>query len=163
MNKPRIELKNIKHFAAGSQETYCYTANVYVDGKRWGTTENDGRGGPDNIHALEGDWQEVNKLNERVKATYPRTESEWFPDGLATTLEILFGDLVTDHLRRKEFNKLLKQDVFITADGKGLYVTKGRLKPDPTKVEMRRNPNDGRTYLADLPREEAYELYKKHS
>jgi hypothetical protein len=40
-----ITLKNLKHFAAGSQETYCFTATVYLDGKKVGTAENDGHGG----------------------------------------------------------------------------------------------------------------------
>ena len=40
-----ISLKNLKHFAAGSQETYCFTATVYLNGKRVGTAENDGHGG----------------------------------------------------------------------------------------------------------------------
>ena len=40
-----LTLKNLKHFAAGSQETYCFTATVYLDGKKVGTAENDGHGG----------------------------------------------------------------------------------------------------------------------
>jgi hypothetical protein len=43
-------VKGIKHFAAGSQETECFTATVYERGKRVGYTENDGHGGCNNTH-----------------------------------------------------------------------------------------------------------------
>ena len=41
----RIELKNIQHAAFASQETACFTATVYLDGKRAGTVSNTGTGG----------------------------------------------------------------------------------------------------------------------
>jgi hypothetical protein len=43
----KLELKNIKYFASGSQETPCYTATVYVDGKKAIYVDNDGHGGCD--------------------------------------------------------------------------------------------------------------------
>lgn len=41
----QITLKNFKHAAFASQETYCFEATVYIDGKKAGIASNDGHGG----------------------------------------------------------------------------------------------------------------------
>lgn len=43
----RIQLKNVKYAAFASEETHCYDASVYFDGKKVGTVKNDGHGGCD--------------------------------------------------------------------------------------------------------------------
>ena len=43
----KIELKNISHYARGSEETPCYNATVYVNGKKTIEVGNDGHGGCD--------------------------------------------------------------------------------------------------------------------
>ena len=43
----KIELKNIKYAKFASEETHCYEATVYFEGKRTGTVKNDGHGGCD--------------------------------------------------------------------------------------------------------------------
>jgi hypothetical protein len=43
----KVELKNVKYSAFASQETHCFEATVYIDGKRVGTVSNEGYGGPD--------------------------------------------------------------------------------------------------------------------
>jgi hypothetical protein len=41
----KITLKNFKHAAFASQETYCFEATVYIDGKKAGIASNEGHGG----------------------------------------------------------------------------------------------------------------------
>ena len=41
----KIELKSFKHYERLSDETYCFTANIYVNGIKCGTAENRGIGG----------------------------------------------------------------------------------------------------------------------
>ncbi len=48
-----ITLKNFKHAAFASQETYCFEATVYIDGKKAGTASNDGHGGCTFVHLTE--------------------------------------------------------------------------------------------------------------
>ena len=43
----KLELKNITYYKQGSQETPCYNAIVYVDGKKMIDVGNDGHGGSD--------------------------------------------------------------------------------------------------------------------
>jgi len=41
----KLELKKVKIFLPGSQETICFTADIYANGKKVGYAENDGHGG----------------------------------------------------------------------------------------------------------------------
>ena len=43
----RLTVKNYKRVEWMSEETDCYQASLYLDGKRIGTAENSGQGGPD--------------------------------------------------------------------------------------------------------------------
>lgn len=45
-----ITLKNFKHAAFASQETYCFEATVYIDGKKAGRASNEGHGGCTFVH-----------------------------------------------------------------------------------------------------------------
>lgn len=51
-DKPRVELKNLKFAEFASEETNCYEATVYVDGKRFCIASNQGHGGPDSYDAI---------------------------------------------------------------------------------------------------------------
>lgn len=46
----KIELKNFKHYDRLSEETYCFTANIWVDGTKCGYAENRGFGGETSYH-----------------------------------------------------------------------------------------------------------------
>ena len=46
----KLEMKAIKLAQFKSQETYCYEANVYLDGKPFAIVGNDGHGGCDYQH-----------------------------------------------------------------------------------------------------------------
>lgn len=48
----KITLKNLKYAAFASEETSCFSATVYCDGKRLCTARNDGHGGCDSYDAL---------------------------------------------------------------------------------------------------------------
>jgi len=48
----KIELKNIKYAAFASEETHCYDATLYLDGKAMFRVGNDGHGGCDAHHRL---------------------------------------------------------------------------------------------------------------
>ncbi len=170
MNKPVITLKNIKHFAAGSQETHCYTATIYVDGERFATVENNGHGGCDNVHPITGGYESVSELETRIKATYPRIESEFFPGGLEPDLEIICGDLVNDHLFRKDFKNAMRKVSFTIPGKTGIYQLPAKIKPTAQQLasikEAAKHPRSkwkDHVILNSLPEEQALALYKKHS
>ena len=59
----KLELKNIKYFASGSQETPCYTATVYVDGKKAIYVSNNGHGGCDKHDVADSfTWKDIENI-----------------------------------------------------------------------------------------------------
>mgnify|MGYP001439841048 CR=1 FL=1 len=158
--KPVITLKNIKHHSGLSQETHAYTATIYVDGKKFAAVSNAGHGGSDEVHPFEGGYPAVEELEKRIKETYPRTESKYFPDGFEQSLESICCDLVNEFLHKREFKKTLKKFAFLQ-DGK-LFTIK---KAGTTTLEKVKAASwaKGATFLADLPEDEAFELFKAHS
>ncbi len=52
----KLQLKKIKIYDELSEETICFTAELYADGKKVATVENDGRGGSTDVYFTEG-WR----------------------------------------------------------------------------------------------------------
>lgn len=52
----KLTLKKIKFYDELSEETNCFTADLYADGKKVATVKNDGRGGSTDVYFTEG-WR----------------------------------------------------------------------------------------------------------
>lgn len=153
-----IELRNIKYAAFASQETPCYAATVYIDGKKVGTVENDGHGGSDLIHPRE--------LEQQLQAyadTLPTHEFHGMT--LPESPESILQGLLYDHLDKRALTRDLKNRfVFTKADGK-VYQTK-KLSPDVVTA-MKGDPallasklKDSVAILNLLPFDQALGLYR---
>lgn len=152
--KPTLELKSIKVLLANSQETLCYNAKLYVDGKLWGTVSNDGHGGCDYQHPLKGGWDEVRKLNELIKETYPeqsytieyggKTETKTFkPD-----LEDICSKLVEEHLFEKKWKTRLKnQLVAVNTKEMEIYTWPRRMGASKETIKRYEESGGFRDYL----------------
>lgn len=165
MEKPIIELKNIKHFAAMSQETYCYTATLYVDGKKFGTVGNEGHGGCDTVHPVSGGFQAAKELEERIKATYPREESEYIEGGLEPSLEGICCDLVSEFLEKKLFKSMMRRVCYIQNGEKAIRQMPSHFKPTPETIALIKAKAEWAkdvTFLADLSEEEAFSRFKEY-
>ncbi len=62
-----ITLKNISHNERLSEETNCFSATIYIDGKNAGEASNHGHGGPTMIHPRELEQ----KINAYTKTLPP--------------------------------------------------------------------------------------------
>lgn len=71
----RVTLKNIKHNMAMSEETNCFSATVYIDGKKAGKVCNRGNGGENEYWPL----SLRDTLNEIAKPL-PKWKSSYDPD-----------------------------------------------------------------------------------
>jgi hypothetical protein len=109
----KIELRRISHNARMSEETPCFTADLYVDGTKRGTVSNRGTGGSHDF----SDWNAEKEINEYAKALPPNQfPAEWCKNGESRdypqTAETIVGDLLDKHLEEKqkkaEVNKLIK-------------------------------------------------------
>ncbi len=151
----KLELKNIKHSEWASEETHCYKASLYVDGKPLAIVSNDGHGGPDRDYAHPKFNDEFSVYCDKMLAVHayfkslPNTPSEWCADGLPQELEFWCADQVNDWLSARELKKNLKKSyVYHFADGAGMFAHK--LRPASTVAVV----------LNDMPFADALAIWK---
>ena len=152
----KLELKNIKHTAWASEETHCYQASLYVNGKPVAIVSNDGRGGTDRDyphpkiepHTYRFVMTEVHAYFKSL----PNTPSEWNEDGMEQRLEFWCADQVNDWLIARELkSKLRKAFLFQFADRVGVFAHKTR----PSRAA------GVAVVLNDLPFDEALSIWKE--
>ena len=115
----KIELKNIKYAAFASQETSCYEAAIYIDGKKAGVVENNGHGGSDNVHP----WQLANQIDEYAKTlpfaacsfSDPRTGKAAM---MAQDHETIFSGLLTTWLHERDLKRAMSRRILFLRDGR---------------------------------------------
>ena len=153
----KLELKNIKHTEWASEETHCYQASLYVDGKPVAIVSNDGHGGADRYYdhpkfkGGKSAWcDKMQEVHEYFKSL-PNIPSEWCADGLPQKLEYWCAEQVDDWLSARELkSKLKKQFLFQFADKVGVFAHKTR----PSRAHKA-------TILNDLPFDEALSIWKE--
>lgn len=94
-----ITLKGIQYSERMSDETYCFSATVYVDGKRAGTVMNHGTGGPN-----EYDFDTA-ALDAYCKGL-PARKTEY--GTFAVELDELVDDVFCDWLHVKELKRMTR-------------------------------------------------------
>jgi hypothetical protein len=104
----KIEVKNIKTNMAFSEETICFKADVYVNGKKVFYAENDGHGGMTSVMPYGIDERKIyhevieylaSKGKDEIERKYP--------------LEYLVDDVIDDYVNereRKKFNTKREKD-----------------------------------------------------
>jgi len=134
MQISKLEVKNISYYARGSEETPCYNATVYINGKKAIEVSNEGHGGSDRQHTYpemqRGLLQEVNKY-----CIEKFGQETWEHGGKTYST-----DLDLEHYCHKELydwldRKTLKKDLnakFLCQEDKELFAYK---KPKGYKEE----------------------------
>jgi hypothetical protein len=121
----KIELRNLKTAAFASEETTCFQASLYVDGKRCGAVSNDGHGGC-NAYSDRDAWRKVQDYAATLPGITSTLGSESFtyqPDA-----DSLVDAALDVALLDKQFRRLYAHHVvFLGTDGK-LYNTR-KLEP----------------------------------
>jgi len=118
----KIELKNIKYSEFASHETSCYEATIYIDGKKAGIVDNDGRGGCDRVTP----WQLANEIDAYAK-TLPPVVCKWIdpdtgkPAEMEQAHETIFGDILADWLHAKDLKRVMSRCVMFTREDGRLY------------------------------------------
>ena len=161
-----ITLKNVKHSEFASQETHCFEATVYVDGKRSFIVSNDGHGGCDSYRPI-NNKKTYSQVNDEVanidECLALNREPHTFGGTCSIThsLEIEIGDLVNDWLFGKDFKKTMKKVAFIK-DG-AIHTLKGSIKPTlEILAKVKNTPWWKPEYilLNDLREKEAFARFK---
>ena len=158
----KIELKKLKVFESGSQETYCFTAELWVDGRYQGSVRNDGQGGS---HIISPPSLEA-QINEWGKTLPPR-KIPGIDDPVHQDAESLINDIVSAYVAKKELQQLLRKNIIFTkTDAKGVYEV-GPKAPDMILafVQNQQQQREFRDYfkvdkiLNLLPFDEALQVY----
>ena len=107
----KIELKALKYSDFASQETHCFHANIYIDGKKAGWAENDGRGGMTSIHPHQL-YTTIKQCTDKIP---PRIVDF---NGTTLTLEAspdsYIDELVTAALHEKDLKRAMKKKILFT-------------------------------------------------
>lgn len=168
-DKPEIELKSIQVSQFASQETNCYTASLFVDGQRWGTVGNDGRGGADHFHGVDGrNYGHIEILNKRIAATYPKVDLGEGLGEIDADLESVCSDLVTTHLLSKDLKRALSSKLLFTrTDKPGVFQIplkqKGKTFSHQAVADAARADKPGFVSLNALPFDEALAIYRREA
>ena len=104
----KIELKNIKINQAFSEETTCFKADLYIDGKKVGYASNDGRGGCTDYGVFKHEDRPLLEKADEYCKTLPEKDLGSFK--LAMNLEHFIDELIYAE-DGKKFEKKLQKDM----------------------------------------------------
>jgi hypothetical protein len=116
----KIELKNLKHSDFASQETYCFEASVYIDGKKAGTVSNQGCGGSHSYHP--------NTLYQLLKAEADKLPPhEWRLNEEVLTIQpdadTIISELVTEALAIKDLKSGMRRRILFIGENGEVFET----------------------------------------
>lgn len=104
----KLELKNVKFYESMSEETNCFQADLFINGKKIASVKNDGQGGCTDYRVLDFKNQQILRDAEAYCKTLPKEKiTETFE--FQPTLESKIDDLFEAWLKVKEEQKLVKQ------------------------------------------------------
>ena len=156
----KIELKSLKYSDFASQETHCFQANIYIDGKMRGWASNDGRGGMTNIQPNDL-WAEIKQYTDKMPPTiYKYGDQEMTleasPDGL-------IDEFVTLALHEKDLKRAMKTRILFTRENQVFEtkkLTAAELAASLAHAQIKDKLNADQV-LNLLPMGEALSLYTK--
>ena len=173
MQISKLEIKNISHYARGSEETPCYNATVYINGKKAVEVSNDGHGGSDRQHTYpESDF----RLQDIDKWCIEKFGQETWEHGGKT----YSTDLDLEHYCHQELynwldTKLLKKEL----KKNYVCVEKDKTKDEEFLVTWKRKGNHTDDYFKNflktdyphmvekclnfMPFDQALELFKEYT
>jgi hypothetical protein len=173
MKIDKLEVKNISYYARGSEETPCYNATVYINGKKAVEVSNDGHGGCDRQHVWHENGFRLQEINEWCVAKFGK--STWEHDGktysIDLDLEHYCHDELYKHLDTKALKKELKKNY--------VCVEKDKVKDEEFLVTWKRKGNHTDDYFKNflktdyphmvdkclnfLPFDQALKLFKEYT
>ena len=157
-----ITIKNLKVAEFASEETLCFQATVYVDGKRAFTAQNGGHGGPNIYEPLKSSEQERVRFRSLVAElegwakTLPQINR---CGGYDQSLDSLVDDAVQKAQDEKRLRKILKRGAIWTVANE---IRKYRCAPEhPQFRPAVERDFPGAVVLNDVPFARAMALYEK--
>ena len=183
-----MELKNLSLNTSISEETHCFRASVYINGKRMFTASNGGNGGPNfyspsDFGKGKEAFEEAMAIAREEAKQYTLKKIElgeglqWaidaFGDGKSDELiDWLITDLINEPLTLKEMRKTLKKKITIYDPKKKQTFSLGKDKPTDENIDKykdhfatksdEKNVKDW-IWLNTIPEAEAYKYWRTAS
>ena len=162
----RLELKNVIYNSRLSQETPCFTASLWLNGKAQGHAYNHGHGGATMVEPL----ALCLTLNNYGAALPPLEIASG--DGTSITLrqtaETIIDDLLTTWLYSRDLRRLLTSHlVYTRSDKPGIYhadkLDRDNLKRQLTQIDTIRHKLKIEQCLNSISFDDALTIYRKTS
>lgn len=150
-----IEFKSIKTLASLSEETACYTAKLYIDGKYVADVSNRGHGGCDEYAFKAGFSYDTIKAADAYLATLPVIDTEY---NIHNSVEIMGQEAANRAIELANFRSKLSRKILIVKDG-GVY-TIGAPKT-PANIEACKAKYGAENVLNTMSVEQAFEVFVK--
>jgi hypothetical protein len=99
----KVELKNVKINKQLSDETVCFSADLWLDGMKAGTASNRGHGGNNEVHIQ--DRALFNAFNQFCLSQPAIPPSSSFNYELKMDMDLFISELVADHQERQAFKR----------------------------------------------------------
>ena len=183
-----MELKNLSHNVTFSEETHCFRASVYINGKRMFSASNGGNGGP-NFYSPSDFGKGKEAFDEAMAIAREEAKQytlkkielgedlQWaidaFGDGKSDELiDWLITDLINEQLTLKEMRKTLKKKVTVYDPKSNDILHLGKDKPTDEILEKYKNhfatKSDEKNakdwiWLNMIPEAEAYKYWRTAS
>ena len=172
---PEITLKKVDVHEGLSEETFCFTADVYVDRKKTFRASNQGFGGPTDFNSVDQEpmkatWDKVAEINEALAEHHPPIPCSWDPslEPMKMSLESKVSYLVADHLTWRDIQKqTAKCFYFWNPIDKGFYTIKMKRKMpatfyrDPKNIKVVQEANPDVIIFNGMPKDEALKAYEE--
>lgn len=104
----KIKLKKISFYERMSEETNCFAADLYINGKRTGYCKNDGQGGCTFYHGYDLEGNQLIAEAEAYFLSLPKVKGEGLNFMRQPTLESAIDDQFELYLKAKEIKKKKK-------------------------------------------------------
>ena len=118
MKIDKLEVKNISYYERGSEETPCYNATVYINGKKAVEVSNDGHGGSDRQHVWHENGFRLQEINEWCVAKFGKSTWEYGGQTYSTDLDLehYCHDELYKHLDTKLLKRNMKKNIMFFRD-----------------------------------------------
>ena len=170
----KITLKKIEHSEFQSQETNCFKADLYVDGKPFAIVSNDGIGGCDMHYKHPKNPQTPQEYHEELDRVFKwhkentTYKTEFDDRGYSEgSLDMTVSDILVDHLITKDVKKLMSRSMIVFEKGQEGYYKFGKKKygivqetMDAFKAKLDKWYGDKWVCINDMPIDEAVAYYK---
>lgn len=152
-----VALKNVVYSEKLSDDSNCFTASIYIDGKKVGDASDNGSGGEMRIEPR----SVRDQLNE-IGAKVGLRKVDWSVDPVTIEAECIIGRLLYEWQLNKDFKKIRNGKKIRFVENGEFFALKATPVNDAHRKTLinallKKNPNA--KIFSELPEAEGYKLY----